>query len=344
MSLTRNKKRALVVLFTVLAAGLLVALVGFRPTTHPAIAADLGTASSARDLEAVLDVPGPIRVETVTGADWEVPRSGLINLKSERARAAGLTDGAEPIQIFFHVLHHPRAGAFMIDTGVERALGAAPERSAIRGLVARVMNLDKLHVVTDTATWLERQHEPLSGVLFTHLHLDHVSGLPDVPRGTPLYAGPGETRERAFLNLFVQPVVDRELAGHGPIRELRFKPDPSGTFAGVLDLFGDQTVFALWVPGHTAGSTAYLARTPDGPVMFTGDACHTAWGWEHDVEPGSFSQDRARSAESLSRLEAFVKKHPTIDVRLGHQRLDRAKATVARAKGATSRPYFDSAR
>jgi len=331
MSLTRNQKRALVAFLALLTAAVVVGLVGFRPTTHPVVEADLGQASSTRDLEAVLDVPGPVRVETVTGADWEVPRSGLVNLKSQKARAAGLEDGPEPIQIFFHVLHHPRAGAFMIDTGVERALGTAPERSAIRGLVARVMNLEKLHVLTDTATWIARQHEPVAGVLFTHLHLDHVSGLPDVPRGTPLYAGPGEAGERAFLNLFVQPVIDRELAGHTPIRELRFQSDPSGTFAGVLDLFGDQSVFALWVPGHTAGSTAYLARTPDGPVLFTGDACHTAWGWEHDVEPGSFSQDQARSADSLSRLETFVKKHPNIEVRLGHQRLDRAKAPVARA-------------
>jgi len=33
--------------------------------------------------------------------------------------------------------------------------------------------------------------------------------------------------------------------------------DPSGLFAGVLDVFGDGSFWALWVPGHTPGSTAY---------------------------------------------------------------------------------------
>ena len=96
--------------------------------------------------------------------------------------------------------------------------------------------------------------------------------------------------------------------------------DPSGRFAGVLDLFGDGSLFAILVPGHTAGSVAYLARTPRGPVLFTGDTSHTRWGWEHDVEPGEFTADRPKNAESLKRLRALVAEHPAIDVRLGHQR------------------------
>jgi len=89
----------------------------------------------------------------------------------------------------------------------------------------------------------------------------------------------------------------------------------------VLDVFGDGTVWALAVPGHTPGSTAYLARTPTGPVLLVGDACHTAWGWENGVEPGKFSADLPKSADSLARLKRLVARHPEIDVRLGHQAL-----------------------
>jgi N-acyl homoserine lactone hydrolase len=87
----------------------------------------------------------------------------------------------------------------------------------------------------------------------------------------------------------------------------------------VVDVFGDQTVWALLVPGHTDGSTAYLVRTPHGPVLLTGDACHTTWGWDHGVEPGSFSSDQKRSRVSLDRLRALVARHPSIEVRVGHQ-------------------------
>jgi hypothetical protein len=51
----------------------------------------------------------------------------------------------------------------------------------------------------------------------------------------------------------------------------------------------------------------------------TGDTCHTAWGWENDVEPGSFTADHPGNAESLARLRTLVREHPAIEVRLGHQ-------------------------
>jgi glyoxylase-like metal-dependent hydrolase (beta-lactamase superfamily II) len=87
-----------------------------------------------------------------------------------------------------------------------------------------------------------------------------------------------------------------------------------------LDVFGDGSVWALWVPGHTPGSVAYVVRTTHGPVLLTGDASHTRWGWEHNVEPGSFSGNMPKSVESFTRLKALAEKVPGIDVHLGHQR------------------------
>src|SRR5688572_24142701 len=107
--------------------------------------------------------------------------------------------------------------------------------------------------------------------------------MPDVPRGTPIYTGPGETESRAFTNLFVQGVTERAFEGHGRVREWRYEQERDGPFEGVIDVFGDRSFFAIWVPGHTPGSTAYLARTNKGAVLLTGDASHTSWGWEHDV-------------------------------------------------------------
>jgi glyoxylase-like metal-dependent hydrolase (beta-lactamase superfamily II) len=127
------------------------------------------------------------------------------------------------------------------------------------------------------------------------------------------------------MNLLERGVYDDALAGKAPLREIHFSPDPGGEFDGVIDVFGDGTFWALSVPGHTPGSIAYVARTPDGPVLLTGDACHTAWGWEHGVEPGTFSDDRPKSAESLQRLERFAAAHPKMQVRLGHQELAKAE-------------------
>lgn len=288
-----------------------------RVTSLAPEAAVLGATSSGERLEAVLGQPGHTTVETVVSADWAVPRGGLVNL--DHPRAAGLVDGDEPIQVYFHVIRHPTKGTFLVDTGVERRLRDAPEEAAMRGLVASEMHLEKMRFAAPLGDWLDAHPDVhVEGVLMTHLHLDHLAGAPDLPAGTSLYVGPGEAGARGFLNLFVQPNSDRALAGKR-LRELTMRPDPSGTFAAVVDLFGDGEVFAVWVPGHTPGSLAFVVRTPTGPVLLAGDTCHTRWGWDHDVEPGEFTADHDENAASLAKLRGLAARHPDLDVRLGHQ-------------------------
>lgn len=298
-----------------------LALAGCTASSHATQASSLGRASRSSELLAVLEQPGPLEVETVNSTSWAVTRAGLINLEHPKAKAAGLTDGDEPIEVNFHVLRHPRFGTFLIDTGVEKALRDAPEKAAIQGVVASELHLEKMKFENPLGQWLAARSTPLAGVFFTHLHLDHVSGAPDLPKSTPLYAGPGETTPRALLNVFIRGNVDRALAGLPPVSEWGFTADPDGRFAGVVDVFGDGSLWAIWTPGHTPGSTAYLARTPQGPVLFTGDTSHTAWGWEHDVEPGEFTLDAEGNVKSFAALRALVKEHPSLSVRLGHQRL-----------------------
>jgi N-acyl homoserine lactone hydrolase len=288
-------------------------------TTHPSRPSALGEVKPSQALLAVVDRPGPVEVETVVSADWVVPRQGLVNLDHPRARAAGLQDGMEPIQVTFHALRHPTRGLFLVDTGVERALRDRPDQAAVRGVVASQMHLEALKIRRPLGDWLAGQAEPVRGVLLTHLHPDHVTGMPDVAAGTPVYVGPGEAGQRGFLQIFVQPNLDRALSGKGDLETWTFAPEASGAFEGVVDLFGDGTVWGLWVPGHTAGSMAWLVRTPRGPVLLTGDACISRWGWDHDVEPGTFSSDLPRSAASLARLRRLVAEHPSVEVRLGHQ-------------------------
>lgn len=312
-------RRSLVGLFVV---GLL-ALQGCAASTHPHVAASAGTPSRSSTLEAVVDQKGPLTVETITSVKWAVPREGLVNLDHPKAKAAGLTTGEEPIDIYFHVIHHPTKGAYLVDTGLERALRDDPDKAAIRGFVASFLHREKMTFLAPLGDWLAAHPEPIRGVFLTHAHLDHVGGLPDVPKDVPVYTGPGELDEHSFQNLFVRGVTDRTLEGFAPSGEWRFSRDPDGAFEGVTDVFGDQSLFAIWVPGHSAGSTAFLARTENGPVLLVGDACHTAWGWENGVEPGEFSADRDKSAESLARLRKFAAAHPSMDVRLGHQTLAR---------------------
>ena len=297
-----------------------LALDGCAATSHAVTPASIGTPAAASGFEALIDQPGPVEVETIRSARWQVDRSGLIDLNDPKAKAAGLVDGPEPIDLFIHVVRHPQKGTFLVDTGVEHAFLADPGHALVHGWLGNMAHLEKLLVDRDMAS-VVASAGPVQGVFLTHLHLDHVLGLRDVPASAPVYVGAGDARDSSFMNLFESGVYNDALSGKGALREVRFNSDPDGRFEGVLDLFGDGSLWAIWVPGHTPGSMAFLARTPHGPVLLTGDACHSAWGWEHGVGPGTFSDDVAKSADSLARLEALVARHPSIEVRLGHQEL-----------------------
>jgi N-acyl homoserine lactone hydrolase len=296
-------------------------LAACKLTSHPVQPAELGTASSTDALLAVIDQPGPIQLETVSSADWTIDRSGLINLEHPKAKAAGLQDGMETIQIYFHALRHPERGLFIVDTGVETALRDDPDSAAVNGRVADAFGVERMKFHKPLGEYLKDAGTPLRGVLLTHMHADHILGLPDVPDEATLYVGAGEASARAVANIVVQGITNHLLEHKAALQELKFQPDRSGRFDGVIDLFGDKSLWAIAVPGHTVGSVAYLARTPEGPVLMTGDTCHTAWGWQNEVEPGGFSVDPEKNVRNLKLLEQLVREHPATSVRLGHQAL-----------------------
>ncbi len=99
-------------------------LVSCTASDRPVVAAPMGVPRPLQEMEQRLEEPGPIVLERVVSANWQVPRSGVINL--DNPAAAGLVDGPEPIQIYTYVIRHPERGVFLVDTGVAADLVKNP--------------------------------------------------------------------------------------------------------------------------------------------------------------------------------------------------------------------------
>src|SRR5205085_11189591 len=110
------------------------------------------------------------------------------NLAHPKARAAGLANESIPIVLSVHVVRHPTRGLFVIDTGVPRRWENGAKDN-VAGLIAGGI-VSSIAPVEPLADLVARHGPPLAGVFFTHMHIDHVLGLPDVPKGTPIFAGP----------------------------------------------------------------------------------------------------------------------------------------------------------
>ena len=270
------------------------------------------------------EAPGIVRHEAVVSARWAVPLKGLVDLKNPAA--ADLSNGSVPIVLPVHVFEHPDHGLFVVDTGVTRDRAAGGHGAAKGGLRVLLGNVEPVEPLADI---VERQGKPLAGVWFTHLHSDHVLGLPDVDPAVPLMAGPGELESHAATNSLMRRTY-RELFAGRTLNTWAFDGTPDVGPLDAVDIFGDGSALALHVPGHTPGSTAYLVNTTEGRVLLTGDCSHTSWGWEHNVTPGTYTEDHHNNQASLSALRELADTHGWM-VYMGHE-LPGEEAGVAAMK------------
>lgn len=289
-------------------------LAGCEATSLNSQRAEMGQSASYSDMLASLSTPGPIVFTKHLSARWQVDLSGLVNLDHEKAVAAGLKDKKEPIEIYTYGLQHPEFGSYLVDSGVSESFRDPATETAVSSLIKSLMGMDKLTVEKSTAEVAD-ELGGIDGVFLTHIHLDHILGLTDLPSATKVFIGPGDTNLTDVQHLATQGSTDRLLGVDRVLSEWSFSGE------GVIDVFGDGSLWAIHSPGHTPGTTAFIARTVNGPELMLGDTTHTKWGWTHGVEPGTFSQNQPQSVLSLNRLLELASQVPDMKVHPGHQSL-----------------------
>lgn len=134
-------------------------------------------------------------------------------------------------------------------------------------------------------------------VFLTHSHRDHI-GAWRLVRGSQFYLSQaelprligGQTHE-AWIPRLAEQLKPSELPHDGDLRVLTFSRD-------TVFVLGRDTLFAFVVPGHTAGSAAYLFRG----VLFLGDAATFSRFWGFGPARRGYTDNRALAVESLRRL------------------------------------------
>ena len=213
------------------------------------------------------------------------------------------------LAVRYGLFTHDKAGSCLIDTGYSARVTRGA-RSLPLTLYAAILR-PRL-----TAATLPDRAVPISTILLTHLHADHVSALRDYPDARLigdlgaldhfLQAGAyGRTRHGVFRELLPDDLRARLI----PLESLPQVDAPFGLGAA-RDVFGDGEVLAVPLPGHMKGHTGYLFARQLPPVLYAGDADWLAQAIREHRSPGAPARwildDEDSARNTAARLNAFA--------------------------------------
>lgn len=160
----------------------------------------------------------------------------------------------------------------------------------------------------------------LDFILLSHLHWDHVSGIPDLPH-VPLRVNRVEY-DAARQGGFAQDdgLVPR-LMGNNPIQLFDCAGPMYEGFRSSYDLFGDGSVVLVPLPGHTAGQMGMFINRANSPqrLFLIADAAWVSDNYQLPATMHPFlwslvTRDDATARQTLLDLYHFSRQHPEIPI------------------------------
>ena len=262
----------------------------------------------------------PRDVSVTTFRTGVVHMDACLNLDPASPKQAACDHVPRDLDVLVHWVHYPRLGDFLIDAGFDASFAQHPPYGNYSG-VMKLFNwfngvTNRQQPGEDLVAQLARLNVHPKAVFFTHLHPDHTAGVPALGPETELVFG---SAEAGFL---ARAAVSNHLSGKTMFSSIDFAAAPAmAPFGHSVDLFGDGSLWAISVPGHTDDDIAYLVNGAT-PILLTGDASHFSWAFRNGVGPRGWDRaGTARGYVSLDQLRAFARAWPNVTVVFGHETL-----------------------
>ena len=192
--------------------------------------------------------------------------------------------GGRKEKIKFHALwgliEHPEKGWVLYDTGYTSRFFDATKSypNKIYANITKVV----IEPEQEIAAQLKRHNiSPLDikHVFITHFHADHVAGLLDFPEAT-FYTSKAALEQVvkipkfiAFSKGILKDLHPEDLEKRTKIIEDICEPIQDEVLGTKYDLFGDNSLMVVSLPGHAAGQMGILLETANKPYFLVADAC-----------------------------------------------------------------------
>jgi len=207
----------------------------------------------------------------VFNSGWVPARKGLVLAGGGWAKLR--------MPALFAMVQHPKRGVILYDTGYSTRFYEATRKLPYR--VIRTITPAELTEEGNADRQLERtgvKANEVKTIILGHGHVDHVPGVVYFP-GAELVVSrcEWEAMQGPAFRLFTRAYLKSLYEGIGnKLRFVEFEKEgrPLAGFDLAVDLYGDQTMILVPLPGHTVGQMGLLVNSQAGRFFFIGDA---AW-------------------------------------------------------------------
>lgn len=157
----------------------------------------------------------------------------------------------------------------------------------------------------------------LDFALLSHLHWDHVSGVPDIP-GVPLRVSRLEYEAAHQGRIDLHHGLIWQLMGENPVELFDCTDRAYEGFRAHLDLFGDGSIILVPLPGHTPGQIGMFVNRSNGSRLFLiADAGWMAANYRRPATMHPFfwkrvTSDDGAACRTLLELHRFSRQHPEV--------------------------------
>ena len=196
----------------------------------------------------------------------------------------------------FTVMIHPKEGVILFDTGYSMKFLDTTRRfpGKIYSLTTPVFLEEKDTAVHKLKAMGIHPHD-VRHIIISHFHADHYGAISDFPKATYWFDDESwksianKNRWRAVFSGFIPELIPSDFSQRSrPLtsKERVSLPHEYAPFRSGIDVFGDEELILVDLPGHALGQLGCFVRNQQGnPIFLIADACWTSQSYKRHIVP-----------------------------------------------------------
>jgi glyoxylase-like metal-dependent hydrolase (beta-lactamase superfamily II) len=225
----------------------------------------------------------------------------------------------------FAVMIHPKEGVILFDTGYSIKFLEVTRRfpAKIYALTTPV-RLKEADCAVFKLRKMGIEPKDVRHILISHFHADHFGAISDFPKATYWFDAHAwesirnMSRWRSVFSGFLPELIpDDFLQRSKPLYAAQRITLPSHyhPFTSGMDIFGDQSILLVDLPGHAQGQLGCIVQSTGGKSLFlVADACWTSKSFEEQIVPHPITRilfsDYEQYQRTLRDIQTFAQSKP----------------------------------